>query len=424
MKLIRPFRWMAAIAAMAIAAPGVSFAQDKPEEEKKVPAAKVKAKEAEEEDDDKVAAPKLDVGSKAPALELSDWVKGDKVEKFKDGQVYVVEFWATWCGPCKMSMPHIAEVQTKYGDKVKVIGISDEDTPTVEKFLKKEQSPDKTWDEVITYALAMDDERKTTESYRIAAGEGGIPCSFIVGKEGVIEWIGHPMGMDKALEEVVSGKYDRSAAIAERADARALQVVMRKVGAAMQKGDSEAALKLIDGAMAKKPGQVQLAFVKLQILEAGDDEKAAKAFVGEVVKQLDAAIAKEPESANLYLTKLQLLGKGEDKAAADKFAEEVITKIWDDSQMLNQVSWYIAAEKQLPGTLETAMKAAKRAVELTKEKDGTILDTLARVYFEQGKIDEAIEWQKKAVELSKDPQLTEALEKYEKAKEKAKKDSQ
>ena len=56
-----------------------------------------------------------------------------------DNKVVVLEFWATWCGPCIAAMPHIAEIQKKYEDKnVQVISISDEDLDTVEDFLERE----------------------------------------------------------------------------------------------------------------------------------------------------------------------------------------------------------------------------------------------------------------------------------------------
>jgi len=68
---------------------------------------------------DSFAADKLVVGSIAPKLNVEHWVqngsgKFPKVTDFKSGRVYVVEFWATTCGPCVQSMPHLAELQTNY----------------------------------------------------------------------------------------------------------------------------------------------------------------------------------------------------------------------------------------------------------------------------------------------------------------------
>jgi len=64
----------------------------------------------------------LTIGSKAPALDVEHWVqngegKFSKVTDFQKDKVYVVEFWATWCGPCVASMPHIVEMQKEYSEK-------------------------------------------------------------------------------------------------------------------------------------------------------------------------------------------------------------------------------------------------------------------------------------------------------------------
>src|SRR5437016_6214034 len=63
------------------------------------------------------AAAKLSVGDPAPKLQVSKWVQGDPVKEFSKDNVYVVEFWATWCGPCRESIPHLNEVYKKYKDK-------------------------------------------------------------------------------------------------------------------------------------------------------------------------------------------------------------------------------------------------------------------------------------------------------------------
>ena len=84
-------------------------------------------------DDDK--GPTLSIGDDAPALDISHWVKGNQVEAFEEGKVYVVEFWATWCGPCRMSMPHLSSLQEKYADyDVTIVSVSDEPLATVVDF--------------------------------------------------------------------------------------------------------------------------------------------------------------------------------------------------------------------------------------------------------------------------------------------------
>src|SRR5262245_13119104 len=104
-------RFTAVTAAMLIAAAG-AVGQDARKPDKKHPNAQQPASY-------------LKVGDKAPALAVDVWVKGDKVEKFDNGKVYVVEFWATWCGPCIANIPHLGKVQKEFKEKgVTVIGVA------------------------------------------------------------------------------------------------------------------------------------------------------------------------------------------------------------------------------------------------------------------------------------------------------------
>ena len=85
--------------------------------------------------------------------------------------------------------------------------------------------------------------------------------------------------------------------------------------------------------------------------------------------------------------------------------------------MLNQLAWTIVDAPGLEKRdLDLALRTAQRAVELTHEREVAILDTLARAYFEKGQIDQAIEWQGKAVAQADDPDmkkdLAETLAKY------------
>jgi thiol-disulfide isomerase/thioredoxin len=148
-------------------------------------------------------AAKARLGDRAARLAIKDWVKGKPVD-VRDGKaVYVVEFWATWCGPCRISIPHLTELQKQWKDKgVVVVGVSDEPAATVRPLVEK--MADK-----MDYTVACDDNRITYSGYMDAYGFNGIPTAFIVGRDGRVLWHGHPMnGLDGALEQAVVGKLE------------------------------------------------------------------------------------------------------------------------------------------------------------------------------------------------------------------------
>ena len=163
----------------------------------------------------------LTIGSVAPTINVEHWVHNGegrfpKVEKFESGKVYIVEFWATWCGPCIASMPHIVTIQSKYADMgVQLVSVSDEQLEIVEKFLgkkipdAKEDGPATYGELTKSYCLTADPDRSVHRDYMTAAERHGIPCCFIVGKDAKIEWIGHPMRLDDPLSQVVNGNWDR-----------------------------------------------------------------------------------------------------------------------------------------------------------------------------------------------------------------------
>lgn len=147
----------------------------------------------------------LDLGDKAPDLSVGNVVKGAPVKsELNDlGEIYVVEFWATWCGPCRQTIPHLTELQEKYKDKgVRVIGFSDETEEQVKGFV------DDMGDQM-EYTVAIDKGKKTWESYAGPFGVTGIPHAFVVDRSGTLVWQGHPMaGLDEVVEQVVEGSFD------------------------------------------------------------------------------------------------------------------------------------------------------------------------------------------------------------------------
>src|SRR5207237_1141159 len=79
----------------------------------------------------------LAIGDAAPKIEVQEFVKGQPVKQFEKGKIYVVEFWATWCAPCRESIPHLTKLQ-KENKQVTVLGVSvDEETKVVKPFVEK-----------------------------------------------------------------------------------------------------------------------------------------------------------------------------------------------------------------------------------------------------------------------------------------------
>jgi len=149
----------------------------------------------------------LKVGSAAPALEVSRWVKGDGPYKLEPGNVYVVEFWATWCGPCVDSIPHVTEMARTYKDKVTFVGVSVWEQGAGKELEDKVDSFVRDMGDKMDYFVARDTETNAMASnWLSAAGKDGIPCAFIVDGNGKIAWIGHPMAsMEKEIDSVLAG---------------------------------------------------------------------------------------------------------------------------------------------------------------------------------------------------------------------------
>lgn len=76
----------------------------------------------------------LRMESPAPSIKVEDWLIGEPLANFQPGKVYIVEFWATWCGPCLAAMPHLVQLQEQYKDSgLEVIGVAaDEQAPTAD----------------------------------------------------------------------------------------------------------------------------------------------------------------------------------------------------------------------------------------------------------------------------------------------------
>ncbi len=212
----------------------------------------------------------LKVGDPAPALGIKEWIKGAPVKSFEKDKVYVVEFWATWCGPCIASIPKLTAMQAKYKDKgVTILGVStDQEHDKVRPFVEK-------MGDKMNYTVALDDGA-TMRNYLMAVGQGGIPYAFVVDKSGKVAWHGHPAdGMESVIEQVAAGTFDPAKHAESKQKFREL---VRAYGEAAQKQDWDAAEKVLTDIAQVAPDQAGMAQIARYTIIATGRKDVPKAL--------------------------------------------------------------------------------------------------------------------------------------------------
>ena len=215
-----------------------------------------------------------------------------------------------------------------------------------------------------------------------AAGENGIPCAFIIGKDGIIEWIGHPMSMDEPLAKVVAGSWDRKEAKEKHMKEKQAEMAARKIRSDMRAAQS-----------------------------AGDYPK--------MISLLNEQLEKNPDDLNMMVQKFQIMVGPMNDSEGYGIGWDMLKKHQNNSQLLNMLAWYTLDDGEVKNRdLDFAMAAAKAANEASGGNNPAVLDTLARAYYEMGNYDKAIKYQKKAVEFAGDnpmgDDIRKTLEEYKK----------
>ncbi len=307
------------------------------------------------------AVPKpLNIGDAAPVPDIASWVKGSPV-KFETGKVYVVEFWATWCGPCRVNIPKLTALQQKYPDKkLTVIGVSvDQGADNLEKvraFVEKQGQK-------MEYTVALD-AGGTMRDYMMAVNRGGIPYAFVVDGAGKLAWHGHPDdGLKLVAAEVVAGTFDA-------------------------KKHAERAQKFME--LDKKYSE------QLQDKKWDDAEKT-----------LDEIVKVRPDIENtLLITRFWIRSGGRsDVQGALAFAKQISeNQMKDDGESLTLLAdKVVGVGTLLPDEQKFATELAKKAVDVTKGKSTTALVVWSEALKREGKFDEAIAATQKAIEQADEP---------------------
>lgn len=124
-------------------------------------------------------------GKKAPELKVEKWLNEEPDRK---GKVVLIDFWATWCPPCRALIPELNDWQKEFKNNLVVIGVSDEPESKVRGFMKSHP---------VGYAMAVDTRGK--ESTKGQIGVVGIPHVMVIDSTGVCRWQGFPQSDEDKL---------------------------------------------------------------------------------------------------------------------------------------------------------------------------------------------------------------------------------
>lgn len=132
----------------------------------------------------------LTQGAQAPEIAAEQWLNTDGALRLADlkGKVVVVEFWATWCPPCRESIPHLNQLRQRWlGKDVVIVSLTDEPAEEVTRFIQKSG---------LQYTVG------TGSLSSFDYGVDSIPHAFVLDGSGRIVWHGFPAGeLDVAVAQ-------------------------------------------------------------------------------------------------------------------------------------------------------------------------------------------------------------------------------
>lgn len=322
----------------------------------------------------------LNIGDPAPHLRVSEWLKGKSIAEFDRGKVYVVDLWATWCGPCIEGMPQLSALARKYRNRVEILGIDFKE--------KKMTSLQKVKDFVdsmghrMDFNIATDDSDFMARAWYDASGDPGIPRSFVVNKEGRIAWIGHTAELSGILYKIVSNTWDIDKALAERnlnmrlkqLDHEANDKLNNYEGKSGENflGDPDSALLVIDEMVKKEPKLKFAPLIAYHTFSALLKTKPAIAYeygkqalitatytdppYNEVIRNIDIIADRFASPPEIYQ-----LGAEAYQALIGRYPNHMKTP----KTYLKMAEWYMRADNK-----SKAKQCLKSAIKLMKKSKG------------------------------------------------------
>lgn len=296
------------------------------------------------------------IGKPPPPIKVAKWVKGEPLTGFEKGKVYVVDFWATWCGPCKAAIPHLTKLAQEHKGKVEIIGVSisekqknTEDTAyvdLVDKFVQKQGDR-------MDYRVAVDTPDKQMHStWFKPTGTGGIPTAYIIDQQGNVAWfgIGSPKDVERIVGEVLAGSFD----IKKEAELQRLAEEEARKRSADDIAKAKEARKTQGDIYAKYPGYKEA-------MDRGDQAAA--------LESLNAAFKADPasEASGAYQWKLFILLQRNKADEVNQYGRELLERYPNNDDVLGFASACLVSTTDEPRfDTKLALDLAKKADSLAK----------------------------------------------------------
>lgn len=212
----------------------------------------------------------IQIGDPAPPIEIQTWLKGEPIRSFDADKIYVIEFNATWCAPCRKAAPHMSRLYDEYRDVVHFASIFATEMPF--------HMEDGSYTARIKYLVdSMGDRMR----YPVAVADAGgktrkgwkvvpLPMSYIV-KGGKVVWAGQPLFLDRILPSIRDGSFDSAAAVA---DYNTYIEVFDNSAKLMEEPDLEKAVAALDAIIKEYPFDPYYYGMKYNLLKRRDRARA------------------------------------------------------------------------------------------------------------------------------------------------------
>ena len=273
----------------------------------------------------------LGIGDLAPPIDVGDWIHPGShrpvkpFTAFQPGTIYVLEFWATWCEYSREAIPVLAALQKAHDRAVVVLAIGVDAPQSIRAFLA-DADPDvrELAAEAGTYCLAADPDGSVHDDYMGAIRENGLPTAFVIGRQGLVEWIGHPLDAAEPLGRIVDGSWDRGAFAGKWVRLQDARRLVDEVVALVAAGRVDAAVSAVDRfAAAHATDALVLNEVAWMLVERAGNGPVPEALLLAAERAAVRSVTIEPDDGNMLdtLAHLQaLLGRVDQAIATQRRA--------------------------------------------------------------------------------------------------------